>query len=241
MKYAKLKYNKLGKSGDVVFFLHGYGGNKKSLEKLAKSACGDKVCYLFDLYGFGETPMPEKAYDIYDYAISLYLFCKEYSITKISIVAHSFGGRIALLLASVFDICVDKLVLISSAGLKPHHNLKYYINIWHYKIMKKLKISLNENNYGSVEYKTASIVMRASYVKIVNNLLDYVLKNIDAKTLLIWGNNDRDTPIYMAKKMKKNIKNVTLKKYNGDHFVYLKKHSYIKKDIKEFLNGEVGL
>lgn len=237
MKYAKIKYNKLGRSGDVVFFLHGYGGNKKSLEKIAKSSCMDKVCYLFDLYGFGETNMPTKCYDIYDYAISLYLFCIENQIKNVSIVAHSFGGRLATILSSVFDINVEKLILIDSAGVKPKHNILYYLSVWKYKVLKKIHgKKLDESKYGSSEYKNNNYLMRKSYVKVVNQHLDYLLSSVKAKTLLLWGNDDKDTPLYMARKTNKCIKNSILKIYNGDHFMYLSKHSHIKKDIRLFLN-----
>lgn len=231
-----MKYNKLGNNGDVVFFLHGYGGNKNSLEKLAKSVCRNCECYLFDLYGFGNSPMPDKCYDIYDYAISIYLLCIEKGVRRLNIVAHSFGGRIALLLSSMFDLKVDKLVLIDSAGLRPHYNLKYYFKIWRYKIAKNLYgDKLNKQNYGSREYKNIDDKMRDSYVKVVNQHLDYLLPSVRADTLLLWGGADKDTPVYMAKKMKKHIKASYLKIYNGDHFVYLQKYSYVKKDIKKFL------
>lgn len=239
MKYAKLKYNKLGKNGDVVFFLHGYGGNKNSLEKLAKSACDDKVCYLFDLYGFGETNMPEKSYDIYDYATSIYLFCVNKGIKKVSIVAHSFGGRIGLILASVFDLNVEKLVLIDSAGLRPRYGFVYYLKIWQYKIAKKIcRNKIRDNRFGSDEYKKSDKMMRLSYLKVVNQHLDYLLKYVNSKTFIIWGRQDKDTPQIMAKKMYKNIQSSILKVYNGDHFIYVKKHPYIKKDIKSFLCGD---
>ncbi len=239
MKYVKLKYNKLGKNGDVVFFLHGYGGNKKSMEKLARSACDNKVCYLFDLYGFGETPMPEKSYDIYDYAISIYLFCVNNDIKKVSIVAHSFGGRIGLILASVFDLNVEKLVLVDSAGLRPRYGLTYYLKIWEYKIAKKFcHNEICDEKFGSAEYKNGDKLMRLSYLKVVNQHLDYLLKYVNSKALIIWGRQDKDTPLIMAKKMNKDIKNSTLKVYNGDHFVYVKKHSYIKKDVKSFVCGD---
>lgn len=238
MKYVKLKYNKLGENGDVVFFLHGYGGNKQSLEKLAKSSCKDNICYLFDLYGFGNTPMPLKCYDIYDYAESIYLFCIDHNIRKLSIVAHSFGGRIAIILGALYDLEIEKIILIDSAGLKPKRNIVYYFNVWRYKIIKKLlKNKQNNEKYGSEEYKKSNTIMRQSYVKIVNQHLDYLTALIRSRTLLLWGNSDRDTPLYMAKKLSENIKNSTLKVYNGGHFVYMTRHSYIKKDVKNFLSN----
>ena len=236
MKYNKLKYNILGKNGDVVFFLHGYGGNSNSLLKLADSVKNRHKCYLFDLYGFGQTKFPEKVFDIYDYAICLYLFCVENGIKRLSIVSHSFGSRIALILSSITDLVVEKMVIIDGAGLKPKYTIKYYFNIIRYKLYKLSHANLNQvNKFGSEEYKQLSPVMQRSYVKIVNQHLDYLLKNINSKTMLLWVKDDKDTPLKMCKKLNKNIKNCICKIYNGGHFMYVKKHSYIKNDLRKFL------
>ncbi len=242
MKYDKLKYNILGKNGDVVFFLHGYGGSLKSLLKLAESVKSNHKCYLFDLYGFGQTQFPEKILDIYDYALGIYLFCVERGIRRLSIVSHSFGSRIALILSAVTDLQIDKLVIIDGAGLKPSYNLKYYLNVFKYKIHKSLHTNQNvnkDNKYGSDEYKTLSPDMQRSYVKVVNQHLGYLLEKVKSQTLLLWGNNDKDTPIKMCKKLNKNIKNSICKIYNGGHFMYVKKHSYVKNDLRKFLGDAI--
>lgn len=234
MQYEKIKYNKLGNGKNVVFFLHGYGGNKNSLQKLTTALTKSCTCYMFDLYGFGETKFPSKIYDIYDYAISLYLFCVKHDLHEINIVGHSFGGRIAIILASVFEINVKSLILIDAAGLKPKYNIKYYYNIWKYKLAKKLNKQISK--YGSAEYRSLSGAMQKSYVRVVNQHLDYLINNITSQTLILWGSNDKDTPMFMCEKLSMCIKNSVCKIYNGDHFMYVKWSAYIKKDIAQFIN-----
>ena len=65
-------------------------------------------------------------------------------------------------------------------------------------------------------------VMRATFNKVINLDLTDKLKYIEQPTLLIWGENDTDTPLYMANLMEKKIKDsglVVLEK--SGHFSYL--------------------
>ena len=60
--------------------------------------------------------------------------------------------------------------------------------------------------FGSAEYKRLSPIMQKSYVKIVNEHLNGEYKSVKNQTLIIFGENDRETPLYMAKKIKKYVK-----------------------------------
>jgi pimeloyl-ACP methyl ester carboxylesterase len=58
--------------------------------------------------------------------------------------------------------------------------------------------------------------------KVINLDLTKNLKDIKNSTLLIWGENDTDTPIYMAKIMEKNIGDSGLVVLKGaGHFSYI--------------------
>lgn len=231
----------IGKGKNVVLFLHGYGGSIQSFLPVAEKLQNDTRIILVDLYGFGDSKFPDFALDTYDYANQLYLKIKELNISHLSIVAHSFGGRIALILASMFDLDVDKLVLVSSAGLKPRRGLLYYYKIWKYKILKKLvKIKLLKptylNKFGSSEYKQLDKIQKISYVKIVNQDLLYLLKYIKTQTLIVWGTKDKSTPLYMAKCLHKNLVNSGVFFYkNGSHFCYLENFVHFCAILRSFL------
>ncbi len=226
IKYP-LNYKITGKGDDVVLFLHGYGGSIESFSAVAQTLTKEHKVILLDLFGFGKTPYPNRLMDTYDYALQIYLLLKELNLSEVSIVAHSFGGRLAIILSSCFDINVTKLVLVSSAGLKPKHGIAYRIKIFNYKLCKKLvKLKLLKpkclNKFGSEEYKQLSNLQKKSYVKIVNQDLLYLLPKVKTNTLLVWGTKDKSTPLYMAKRFKKHLPNNGLILYeNGSHFCYL--------------------
>ena len=231
-----------GKGDRVVLFLHGYGGSINSFLPFAERLKNDYKIVLVDLYGFGESKFPDYPLDTYDYATQLYLKLRELKIDKLSIVAHSFGGRLALVLTSMFDLNIEKLVLVGSAGLKPRRGLLYHYKITKYKIIKKLvKLKfVNDKcllNYGSEEYKKLDKIRKISYSKIVNQNLFYLLKYIKTQTLIVWGTKDKSTPLYMGKCLHKNLVNSGVLFYKkGSHFCFLENFMQFCAVLHNFLS-----
>ena len=77
-------------------------------------------------------------------------------------------------------------------------------------------------------------------VKVINDNLEPLLEKIKAPTLLIWGEKDEDTPIYMAKIMEKKIKDsglVIIEK--GSHYSYIDNMPKFKGALKYFFKDEL--
>ena len=77
--------------------------------------------------------------------------------------------------------------------------------------------------------------MRKSFTNVVNEDLTNYLKDIKNEVLLLWGNNDIDTPLKDAKKMNKTIKESSLIVLNGTHYVYLENIYLVNNIIYEYL------
>ena len=238
-------YNKtFGKGKSFVLFLHGWGGSTNSFLSLAKKLDNDYKVILLDFYGFGKSRFPNNALDTYEYAIQIYLFLKRRNISELSIVSHSFGGRVAIILSSVFNIKINKLVLISTAGVLPRRTIKYRIKVLKYKIYKKLSkykiVSANSlSKFGSDEYKQLADLQKKSYVKIVNQGLEFLMKNITNTTLIVWGDEDKTTPLYMGKKINKLIKNSKLFIYeNSGHFSHMENFNNFSKLLGTYLREQ---
>ena len=188
--------------------------------------------------GFGKSPKLKSAYSLGDYVKSVYDFISECKIDSYDLLAHSFGGRIAIRLASI-DSRLDKIILTGSAGLKPRRSLSYYIRVYAYKLLKKFLPEKLLKNFGSSEYKSLGGVMRQSYIKIVNTHQDGELDAIKNKTLIIFGKEDKSTPLYMAKKLNQKIKNSKLIIIEGaGHFAFIDKPQLFNVYLKEFLLGD---
>lgn len=225
-------YKRENKGGKTVLLLHGFGASSKTVDCLfyfLKNRGYDVISV--DFPGFGQSAEPCGVWSIYDYADCISSLIERLQLKNVIAVGHSFGGRVGMILASKNTLL--GLILIDSAGLKPRRNPLYYLKVGVYKLTKKLKIKLK--GAGSKDYRSLSVNMRATFVRIVNEHLDYLLNQISVPTLILWGKNDRDTPLYMAKKLHKFIENSALYVLNGGHYSYLDCYNETCMHMENFL------
>ena len=156
------------------------------------------------------------------------------NIEKATLVGHSFGGRVAIYIAAKYPEKVEKLVLVDSAGIKPRRGIKYRLKILLHKILKKFGKGLK----GSKDYRALSSVMKKTFQNVVNYDETYLLSDITADTAIFWGDKDKDTPLYMARKLNKKIKSSHLFLLtNAGHFSYLDNSGYFLKILSAFIYG----
>ncbi|MGE5474707.1 MAG: alpha/beta fold hydrolase [Ignavibacteriales bacterium] len=247
---VKINYEIEGE-GENMLILHGWGGCINSMRPVINHLKSRFRVISLDFPGHGKSSIPDSPWGVPEYTDCLIKFLQALKIEKTSIIAHSFGGRATIILASEHPEMIDKIVLVDSGGIKPKRRLKYYIKVYSYKFVKTLiklfvrnkqayENILNKarSKYGSADYKELSENMRGSFIKIVNQDLKIFLKNIKSPTLIIWGENDTDTPIYMGKIMEREINDsglVILK--NAGHFSYLDKSGEFNKIIDSFFGA----
>ena len=218
-KNVKINYLVLGDKGKWLVFLHGWGGSVESFLGVAKTFKNNR-CLLIDFPPFGFSEEPQDVWDLKTYTDMVFSLLHNLNIKNPSIFAHSFGGRVAILLSSIYNIKVDKLVLVDSAGMKPRNFFWIKFKVAKYKFLKKL--GLKQKNKGSQDYKSLSPIMKKTFSCVVNQYLEKFCSQIKAETLIVFGDNDKTTPLYMARRLNKLIKNsglVVLK--NANHFSYI--------------------
>lgn len=239
----KINYSKEG-DGEAIILLHGWGQNLHTFDSLVDVLKGKYSVYTLDLPGFGYSDEPETTWSISDYSDMLYNFCHQLKIRKPIILGHSFGGRIAIKYASTYKN-ISKLILVDSAGVNVNRGIKYYIHRWHYKLVKYYyQITKNEEKltewfekHASSDYKNATEKMRETFKKIINEDLTKDLKKIKVETLLIWGENDTETPIECAIKMQKKIPDAGLVRLEGlGHFPYLEDKEWFHIILRNYLD-----
>ncbi len=223
-------YLKFGTSKKFVVFLHGWGADYRSF-LWVNDYFEDYTKVFLDFAGFGNSAEPEKVYGVFDYAYDLKQLLNEFEIDELVIVGHSFGGRVAIKFTFLFQNEYEKLklCLVDAAGILPRRSVKYYFNVIAFKWCKRkaeksLKHKEKLSRYGSDDYKKLSDKMKKVFVKVVNEDLSFNAKGIRCDVLLIWGQNDKDTKLYMAKKFHKLIENSELYILkNAGHFSFLDK------------------
>lgn len=231
---VKVYYKKHDGDGVPIILLHGWGGSHISfLGVYNYLAALNKNVIVIDFPSFGESETPPADWGIYEFSNCVQKLLEELSIEKVVVVGHSFGGRVGILLAAKTTL-VEKLVLVDSAGLKPRRSLKYYLKVLKYKIAKRRNKNLS--SFGSDDYKALSDGQKEIFVRVVNQHLDKYVPAISCPTLIVWGKLDKDTPIYMAKKLNKKIKDsglVVLE--NSGHYSYVEQFGDFCKILKVFI------
>jgi pimeloyl-ACP methyl ester carboxylesterase len=103
-----------------IVFVHGLSGSWQNwLEQLPELAGRHRVLAL-DLPGFGHSPMPSGEISISAYALLLDRLLDQLGIDAAAVVGNSMGGFIGAELAIAFPQRVERLVLVSAAGISTY-------------------------------------------------------------------------------------------------------------------------
>lgn len=218
-----------------MLFLHGYLSSHKSFYKQLDYFSKDFNVYAPDLTGFGENEFMPYPYSLDDYIKEVKEYLTKNGIVRPHIIAHSFGGRIALKMASEDKAIFKKLVLVSSAGLKPKTSPKKFIKKCAFNLLKKFITKEKLSAFYSKDYNALSPVMKESFKLIVSEHLDDRLSKIQNQTLIVYGTRDKETPPYMAKRLENGIKNSKTLMLDAGHFCFIDKPHKFNMEVKEFL------
>ncbi len=169
---------------------------------------------------------------------------------KLILIGHSFGGRIAIKYAAKYPEKIDKLILTGAAGIKHKLTLKQKLLFILTKIGKAIFslpiISFLQNPIYNIfskiarsrkkDYYNASLRMKEVMKNVlVEDLMDYFDK-IKTPTLLVWGREDKTTPLADGELMNEKIKDSELKIIDdANHSLPYQKPEEFVKVIEEFI------
>lgn len=242
-----LYYEKYGTGEKSILILPGWGNTRLTFNRMIEQLKKKYTVYIIDYPGFGNSTFPNRDLFMDDYAKLIRDFINIVGITSPHIISHSFGTRIAIILSVKLKVDIDKLIIIDGAGIKKRKTIRQYLKQLSYKFLKKLQVFLPLKKrkryvnklikiYGSSDYKSLNENMRRTFSNIVNEDLTKYLKEIKQDTLIIWGENDIDTPLKDGIMMNKEIKGsglIVIKK--ATHFSYLENCFYVNRILNEFL------
>ena len=234
-----INYIDYGEGKNELVFLHGWGQNIEMMKMLGDNFKKDNRIIILDLPGFGDSEEPKSVFTLYDYVNILKELLENLKINNPILVGHSFGGKIALLYASMYK--VDKLVLFGSPFKKEIKKLSLKT-----KILKKLKTvpginkleGFAKRHIGSTDYKSASDIMRQIMVEHVNLDITEEVKKIKCPTIIIWGTNDEAVRLGEAYELNDLISDSAVIEYpNCTHYAYLENINQTVNILKNFIGG----
>ena len=259
-----------GDSGRGVLLLHGFMCSAQMMSSVQEALCGQMRVAAIDFPGHGKngrSAPPPKPWGVPDYMEMTAEVIRRLKLAPCDIVAHSFGARVAILLAATYPELVGRMILTGAAGIKKPKTGGATVKQRVYKglrgavnLMDKTHLfgSLPERGrealvhrardgdekacealvqkFGSADYKALSPEMRKTFVKIISLDLTDELPRVKAPTLLYWGAEDTETPLWMGKLMEEKIPDAGLVVQKGaGHFAYLEHNQAFLRIAKNFL------
>jgi pimeloyl-ACP methyl ester carboxylesterase len=214
-----------------IVVLHGWGAHIEAVAPILAALDGAPDLIALDLPGFGESEPPPEAWDADAYARFVLAFLDELEVPRAHLVGHSHGGRVSIAIAADRPERVGRLLLVDSAGLRPKRGWQYRRRVAVAKLGRvaaklggppgrRLQERLRAR-VASRDYLEASEAMRGTFRAVIAADLSDRLPRIAAPTLLVWGDRDEDTPLWMANRMEELIPDAGLVVLEGaGHYSY---------------------
>ena len=233
-------------SGEFVFILNGWGCTIETYMLIRNILKTRYTVVSFDFPGFGESEDPDYAWSMDDYTAFTICFIEQFHCKKLSIIGHSFGTRIMIRLANTkaLKFTIDKMVFIDGAGILSA-NIESYLNeFYEFQREKKHLVSsgqklklqkLRKNADGDYAYLNET--MCDCYINAVTDNVEDLLPGVRVPTLLIWGENDKDTPLEDGKLMEREIPDSGLVVLpDAGHFSFLDQPYIFTKVVESFFH-----
>ena len=221
----QLHYEAYGQ-GNPIIFLHGLGGTLYTWRHLVGPLAPHYRLILFDLKGAGKSPKPfDDKYSMFDQAELIYRFIRQNDMRDVTLVGHSFGGGVALLVALKLSqqnpSRLSRLILIDTVSYPQKlpgviRMLRMPLVGWLglYLIPDKTKVqNMMESMYyddskinpADVEAYAAPLplpgakyALRQTARQIIPDNIDEIIgtyPRIKVPTLIIWGREDKIIPL----------------------------------------------
>ena len=210
-----------GSERPALVFVHGLGGSWQNwLLNIPPFMDSHRVIAL-DLPGFGESAMPREEISIQGYAKVLDGLLHELGIESAAVIGNSMGGFVAAELALSFSTRVERLVLVSAAGLSIENHRREPLvvgaRLWALgatwlgargnalitrprgrRLGMQLLMRYPERLSAPLALELARGTGTPGFVPAMKALLSYSfrdqLEKIEVPTLVVWGRNDMLVP-----------------------------------------------
>lgn len=252
---VRLHYAERGKmDGEVIIFLHGYTDSWYSFSTVLSLLSTEYHAYSLSQRGHGESEKPDH-YNMSDFAADVKAFMNELGIEKASIVGHSMGSFVAQRVAIDYADRVKRLVLIGSAPSATNNQgilefqeivgtLEDLIDrtfVYEFQSSTLLNPVPNEflDNVVSESMKVPARVWQEALAGLSKVDHNNQLHQINAPTLIIWGDHDDFFTQEEQETLTNRIANATFKLYpNVGHGLHWEKPKETVNDIEKFMQSE---
>lgn len=238
-----LTYYVAGK-GRPVLFLHGVGVIAMTYKRILDILAQDHTVIAPDLPGFGDSTVPKEIWDMRDYAQAINSILEYEHLQDVVVIGHSFGGRIALLLAALSGR-LTKAIVLNASGTRPQES----------KLILAYRFFFAKSNYlpwTADHIKIMSVIARDFFSNVIRQILylphlftivfnclyrDYPeIKNITIPILLVRSIHDTLVQPAEIEILKQLIPHIEVKEIEGDHDTLLFYPTIMLSHISHYLD-----
>jgi len=239
-------FTRITGAGTPFLILPGWGGSADSWLKVQEMLSKRFRVFVLDLPGFGRSALPPRPWDVQDYLEFVLDFLQSCEIKQGYLLGHSFGGRISIKLSAQFPGLVKKLILVDSAGApaakrnfpkKILSSIASFISIFSFLPGFQLfRRFFYRFIIRSTDYLKVMGVMKETFLKVISEDLALYLEKIQTRTLIVWGERDKITPVRNGHFIKTRIKDSEMVILPCSHNPHLEIPGILSEKILEFLN-----
>lgn len=232
------------KKNSKLFILHGWTYSAEKWKPFLKLLKQNNIKYeLLKIPGL--TAPLNDVWTLNDYINWLKDKIDEYG-GNLTLLGHSNGGRIASAYTASYPNRVERLILIDSAGID-HGSFGASFKKIFFKTGAKIAARFTKSNLardffykiiGEEDYNRADEHLKKTLVNLISEDLSQTFKKIKVPALIIWGKNDKITPVSDAKTMHSLIKNSELQIIPGAS--HSPQFTHPRKVLDIILNSLIG-
>ena len=238
---VKLYYTEEGK-GSPLLLIHGFGASTFTWRFVAPELAKSHRVIAVDLKGFGQSDKPfDGRYSVYDQAELLAQLIEDKDLRDLTLVGHSFGGGVALLLAleanQRLDGRITRLVLLDSIAFP--QNIPVFFRLLDVPLVSQIGVRMvppsvqarvalqiayfddSKIDPEEIELYAAPLKTAAGKHAIIYSARQIVpediaelserYKTIELPTLILWCDHDRIVPLEVGIKLRRTLPNSTLR------------------------------
>lgn len=199
----------------IIVGLHGFAGSARTFKKIAPKLPKELTFYSFSLPWHGETESSyeSKLLSLESYADGLVHWINSIQPSKIYLIAHSFGARIASAVAIRYPSLISQMFYLAPGGFYPWEDFMFrFMGVQPFRYLAKFDIfvrpyakfmipGMKADKEKSILYAIRKMGWSFPGVSLrKNNQLIY-LRNYRGKLNLIMGENDHLLPSTYANKI----------------------------------------
>ncbi len=242
------QYTVSGNKGSFdIVWLHGWGDQAATFSAVLANMPSASRHFALQLPGFGGSQAPKSPWGVTEYAHFVAAWMEKLGLKNVVLIGHSNGGAMAVMLASQRPDLIAKLVLIAASGIRSTAEQRLHRQAFKLLaktgrvVTKPLNATMREKLKRLLYKKAGSDYllvphMQESFKKVVAEDVRGSASAVRQPVLLIWGEADEATPLFMGEAYASVLPESRLITIPGaSHFVHQEQPERVARDIQEFV------